>query len=144
MALDQLRDGSGVPAVDLGAAVIEVRDLRMRYGQSEVLSGVDFTVRPGEVLTLLGPNGAGKTTIIEILEGFRIRSAGEVRVLGADPASADEAWRARIGIVLQSGATTAAGGCATCCGISAGTTSRSAPAGGRGRGTSTSWSRRSV
>ena len=51
---------------------------------------------------MLGPNGAGKTTIIEILEGFRARSAGSVTVLGSDPATADEDWRARVGIVLQS------------------------------------------
>jgi ABC-2 type transport system ATP-binding protein len=83
-------------------AVVEVRDLRMRYGDVDVLDGVGFEIRRGEVVTLLGPNGAGKTTTIEILEGFRIRSAGAVRVLGADPASADEDWRARVGVVLQS------------------------------------------
>jgi ABC-2 type transport system ATP-binding protein len=83
-------------------AVIEVAGLRMRYGTNDVLAGVDFEVRRGEVRCLLGPNGAGKTTTIEILEGFRIRSAGEVRVLGADPARASEDWRARTGVVLQS------------------------------------------
>jgi ABC-2 type transport system ATP-binding protein len=67
-----------------------------------VLNGVSFAARRGEVLALLGPNGAGKTTTIEILEGFRIRSAGEVSVLGADPARGGEAWRARTGVVLQS------------------------------------------
>jgi ABC-2 type transport system ATP-binding protein len=82
--------------------VIDVRDLRMRYGNADVLNGVSFTARRGEVLVLLGPNGAGKTTTIEILEGFRIRSAGQVSVLGTDPAQAGEAWRARIGVVLQS------------------------------------------
>jgi ABC-2 type transport system ATP-binding protein len=82
--------------------VIDVRDLRMRYGSKDVLDGVTFGARRGEVLALLGPNGAGKTTTIEILEGFRMRSAGDVRVLGADPATAGEAWRARIGVVLQS------------------------------------------
>lgn len=82
--------------------VIEVRDLRMRYGSSDVLAGVDFTAHRGEVLTLLGPNGAGKTTTIEILEGFRLRSGGEVRVLGEDPAHGNEHWRARLGVVLQS------------------------------------------
>ena len=82
--------------------LIEVRDLRMRYGDNDVLTGVDLTVHRGEVVTLLGPNGAGKTTTIEILEGFRNRSAGEITVLGQDPATADEDWRARIGIVLQS------------------------------------------
>jgi ABC-2 type transport system ATP-binding protein len=82
--------------------VIEVRDLRMRYGSRDVLQGVDFQVGRGEVIALLGPNGAGKTTTIEILEGFRMRSAGEVSVLGVDPANGDERWRARIGVVLQS------------------------------------------
>jgi ABC-2 type transport system ATP-binding protein len=82
--------------------VIDVRDLRMRYGKTDVLSGVSFTARRGEVLVVLGPNGAGKTTAIEILEGFRIRSAGQVSVLGVDPAHGGEAWRARIGVVLQS------------------------------------------
>lgn len=81
---------------------VRVRDLRMRYGDNDVLAGVDLDIARGEVVTLLGPNGAGKTTTIEILEGFRMRSAGEVEVLGADPAHADEAWRARSGVVLQS------------------------------------------
>jgi ABC-2 type transport system ATP-binding protein len=82
--------------------VVDVRDLRMRYGTTEVLDGVEFTLRRGEVVTLLGPNGAGKTTTIEILEGFRLRSAGEVTVLGLDPARGGEDWRARLGVVLQS------------------------------------------
>src|SRR6201995_590881 len=82
--------------------VLDVRGLRMRYGKTDVLNGVSFTARHGEVLALLGPNGAGKTTTIEILEGFRMRSAGEVSVLGTDPARAGEAWRARTGVVLQS------------------------------------------
>ena len=82
--------------------MIDVRDLRMRYGKADVLNGVTFTARRGEVVALLGPNGAGKTTTIEILEGFRIRSAGQVSVLGVDPAHGGEAWRARIGVVLQS------------------------------------------
>jgi ABC-2 type transport system ATP-binding protein len=86
----------------IGEAVVEVRDLRMRYGTADVLDEVSFDIRRGEVVTLLGPNGAGKTTTIEILEGFRIRSAGDVSVLGVDPAAADEDWRARVGVVLQS------------------------------------------
>jgi ABC-2 type transport system ATP-binding protein len=81
---------------------VAVSDLRMRYGPNDVLHGVSFAVERGEVVTLLGPNGAGKTTIIEILEGFRRPSAGAVEVLGTDPAHADEDWRARVGIVLQS------------------------------------------
>ncbi|MFG2039612.1 ABC transporter ATP-binding protein [Dactylosporangium sp. NPDC048998] len=83
-------------------AVIEVEQLRMRYGDAEVLHGVDLRLGRGEVLALLGPNGAGKTTTLEILEGFRRRTGGEVRVLGVDPIGGDEAWRARLGIVLQS------------------------------------------
>jgi ABC-2 type transport system ATP-binding protein len=86
----------------VGETVIEVRDLRMRYGSVDVLHGVDFTAARGEVVTLLGPNGAGKTTTIEILEGFRVRSAGHVKVLGVDPAQGDETWRAKLGVVLQS------------------------------------------
>jgi ABC-2 type transport system ATP-binding protein len=81
---------------------IEVEGLRMRYGKNDVLHDVSFQVRRGEVLALLGPNGAGKTSTIEILEGFRMRSAGRVEVLGVDPARGSEQWRARIGIVLQS------------------------------------------
>lgn len=82
--------------------VLQVRDLQMSYGSSQVLKGVDFTARRGEVLALLGPNGAGKTTTIEILEGFRGRSAGEVDVLGSDPQQGNESWRSRLGVVLQS------------------------------------------
>jgi ABC-2 type transport system ATP-binding protein len=80
----------------------EVSDLRMRYGTTDVLHGIDFEIRTGEVVALLGPNGAGKTTTIEILEGFRARSAGRVTVLGADPEHGGEQWRARLGVVLQS------------------------------------------
>jgi ABC-2 type transport system ATP-binding protein len=82
--------------------VLDVRGLRMHYGEAQILRGVEFSAEPGEVVVLLGPNGAGKTTTIEILEGFRMRSAGEVSVLGVDPADGDEAWRARLGVVLQS------------------------------------------
>ncbi|MDN5857908.1 MAG: ABC transporter ATP-binding protein [Pseudonocardia sp.] len=82
--------------------VLDVRELRMRYGTHDVLTGVTFAATRGEVLALLGPNGAGKTTTIEILEGFRMRSAGRVSVLGTDPAHGNEAWRARLGVVLQS------------------------------------------
>jgi ABC-2 type transport system ATP-binding protein len=81
---------------------IEVNDLRMRYGNTDVLKGVTFDAKQGEVLVLLGPNGAGKTTTIEILEGFRMRSDGYVKVLGVDPAEGDEYWRAQLGVVLQS------------------------------------------
>ncbi|HLZ71143.1 MAG TPA: ABC transporter ATP-binding protein [Dehalococcoidia bacterium] len=81
--------------------VISVRGLRMTYGDFEAVRGIDLDVCRGEVFAALGPNGAGKTTTIEILEGFRQRTGGTVSVLGADPATADGAWRARIGVVLQ-------------------------------------------
>ncbi|MFH8615165.1 ABC transporter ATP-binding protein [Streptomyces sp. NPDC017979] len=83
-------------------AAVDVAGLRMRYGTDDVLRDVTFQARHGEVLALLGPNGAGKTTTVEILEGFRTRSAGRAAVLGVDPADGDEAWRARVGVVLQS------------------------------------------
>ncbi len=83
---------------------IEVHGLRKAYGPREVLHGLDLVVPTGEVFALLGPNGAGKTTTVEILEGYRRRDDGEVRVLGTDPEKADGAYRARIGIVLQSSA----------------------------------------
>jgi ABC-2 type transport system ATP-binding protein len=81
---------------------IQVDGLRKSYGQLEAVRGVSFAVRRGEVFGLLGPNGAGKTTTVEILEGYRERSAGEVAVLGFDPASRDRELRSRVGIVLQS------------------------------------------
>ncbi|MFF8941718.1 ABC transporter ATP-binding protein [Streptomyces sp. NPDC014864] len=74
----------------------------MRYGQRDVVDGLDLRIHRGELFGLLGPNGAGKSTTIEILEGYRRRSAGQVTVLGQDPEAGDAAWRARIGIVLQS------------------------------------------
>jgi ABC-2 type transport system ATP-binding protein len=80
---------------------ISVRALRKAYGGNEAVRGVDLEVAPGEVFAFLGPNGAGKTTTTEILEGYRRRSGGEVRVLGTDPEHADRRWRERIGIVLQ-------------------------------------------
>lgn len=80
---------------------VDVRDLWMRYCPHEVLRGIDLRIDPGTILGLLGPNGAGKTTTIEILEGFRRRSSGSVRVLGRDPERGGEDWRARLGIVLQ-------------------------------------------
>ena len=86
------------------ARAIEVRGLRKSYGPREVLHGLDLDIEAGEIFALLGPNGAGKTTTIEILEGYRERDDGEVRVLGVDPAGAGPGLRARIGIVLQSSA----------------------------------------
>jgi ABC-2 type transport system ATP-binding protein len=84
--------------------VISVRGLRMTYGHYEAVRGIDLDVPRGEVFAFLGPNGAGKTTTVEILEGFRQRTGGEVRVLGSDPADAGSAWRARVGVVLQESA----------------------------------------
>ena len=86
------------------SAVVSVRGLTKSYGDFEALKGVDFELHAGEVFGLLGPNGAGKTTTIEILEGYRDRDGGDVRVLGADPAKAGLEWRQRIGVVLQSSA----------------------------------------
>jgi ABC-2 type transport system ATP-binding protein len=83
-------------------AAIEVSDLRKSYGRVEAVRGLSFAVEPGEVYGLLGPNGAGKTTTVEILEGYRKRSAGEVRVLGHDPQERDRRLQERVGIVLQS------------------------------------------
>ncbi|MEU5565816.1 ABC transporter ATP-binding protein [Micromonospora musae] len=80
---------------------IAVRGLRKAYGDNVAVAGVDLDVRRGEVFALLGPNGAGKTTTVEILEGYRRRDAGEVRVLGSDPAAPAADWRSRVGIVLQ-------------------------------------------
>jgi ABC-2 type transport system ATP-binding protein len=85
----------------LAEPAIAVTGLRKRYGTHEAVRGVDLRVLPGEIFALLGPNGAGKTTTVEILEGFRSRSAGEVSVLGVDPGRGGSAWRDRIGVVLQ-------------------------------------------
>jgi ABC-2 type transport system ATP-binding protein len=90
-----MASGASTPA-------IEVVDLRKSYGELDAVRGISFEVGAGEVLALLGPNGAGKTTTVEILEGYRTRTSGEVRVLGEDPALAGTAWRERVGIVLQS------------------------------------------
>jgi ABC-type multidrug transport system ATPase subunit len=82
-------------------AAVTVEGLRKDYGGLRAVDGLSFTIEEGEVFALLGPNGAGKTTTVEILEGYRQRSAGEVSVLGFDPASGGRAYRERIGIVLQ-------------------------------------------
>jgi ABC-2 type transport system ATP-binding protein len=86
----------------ISGAAIEVEGLRKAYGDHEAVRGIGFTVRRGEVFGLLGPNGAGKTTTVEILEGYRARTAGRVAVLGADPGERTAALRERVGIVLQS------------------------------------------
>jgi ABC-2 type transport system ATP-binding protein len=80
---------------------VEVRDLRKAYGSFEAVKGIDLHVDAGEVFALLGPNGAGKTTTVEILEGHRTRSGGEVSILGSDPGKGDADLKRRIGIVLQ-------------------------------------------
>ncbi|MQA32149.1 ABC transporter ATP-binding protein [Modestobacter roseus] len=86
---------------DRDAPAVSVRGLRKSYGGKAVLDGLDLEVRRGECFALLGPNGAGKTTTIEVLEGVRRRDDGGVAVLGADPATAGRAWRARLGVVSQ-------------------------------------------
>ena len=82
--------------------VVEVRDLRKTYGDFTAVDGITFDIHRGETFALLGPNGAGKSTTIEILEGYRDRTGGDVRVLGTDPGRGGLDWKARIGIVLQS------------------------------------------
>ncbi len=81
--------------------VISISGLQKRYGDQEAVRGIDLHVMRGEIFAFLGPNGAGKTTTVEILEGFRQASAGQVLVLGEDPWKAPSSWRARIGAVLQ-------------------------------------------
>jgi ABC-2 type transport system ATP-binding protein len=84
-----------------GSPVIRVRGLRKSYGSTEAVRGIDLEVHRGEIFAFLGPNGAGKTTTVEILEGFRRASSGEIEVLGVDPARAKADWRERVGVVLQ-------------------------------------------
>jgi ABC-2 type transport system ATP-binding protein len=81
---------------------VRIRGLRKSYAGRSAVDGIDLDLARGEVFALLGPNGAGKTTTVEILEGYRRREAGQVEVLGVDPAVGGPAWRARLGIVLQS------------------------------------------
>jgi ABC-2 type transport system ATP-binding protein len=92
-----------IGAVSDSGPAIEVHDLHKRYGDYEAVRGIDLSVNRGEVFGLLGPNGAGKTTTVEILEGYRRRTSGEVSVLGYDPSGRERGFRQRIGIVLQSG-----------------------------------------
>ncbi len=86
-----------------GSPAISVSGLRKIYGGRAAVDGLDFRVKPGDVFALLGPNGAGKTTTIEILEGYRGRDGGDVRVLGLDPATAGSELRGRVGLMLQGG-----------------------------------------
>jgi ABC-2 type transport system ATP-binding protein len=86
---------------DADGPAIAVRGLRKEYGAFTAVDCIDFEVATGEIVAFLGPNGAGKTTVVEILEGYRERTAGEIRVLGQDPTTAPLVWRDRIGVVLQ-------------------------------------------
>jgi len=100
--LTQLRQD--FPVTNQSASAISVKGLRKSYGEFHAVDGIDLTVHQGEIFAILGPNGAGKTTTVEILEGYRTRDAGEVSVLGEDPATLGDkaySWRERIGIVLQ-------------------------------------------
>jgi ABC-2 type transport system ATP-binding protein len=98
-----LRTREAPPSLQTGheAPAIEARGLAMRYGDREVLHGIDLVVPHGMVMGFLGPNGAGKTTTVEILEGYRRRTGGQASVLGMDPATGGRQLRERIGIVLQ-------------------------------------------
>ena len=103
--MDSIRDERSAGQAGTASAsvppVITVRGLVKRYDSHQAVAGIDLEVRHGEIFAFLGPNGAGKTTTVEILEGFRQRTAGEVSVLGQDPAVADGTWRDRVGVVLQ-------------------------------------------
>ncbi|MFC9918464.1 ABC transporter ATP-binding protein [Agromyces binzhouensis] len=85
------------------APAVRIRGLRKQYARVAAVDGIDLDIPYGETFALLGPNGAGKSTTIEILEGYRLRTAGEVSVLGVDPARGGLDWKSRLGIVLQSG-----------------------------------------
>ncbi|HEU5001967.1 MAG TPA: ABC transporter ATP-binding protein [Actinomycetota bacterium] len=105
-----MTDGGDMPITETQPArdgtnatspVVQVRGLVKSYGSHPAVRGIDLEVHAGEIFAFLGPNGAGKTTTVEILEGFRKRTAGEVSVLGVDPARGTGAWRDRVGVVLQ-------------------------------------------
>src|SRR5512135_1634858 len=93
-----LADGQPAPP----PLAVRCRSLVKRYADVTAVDGLDLDVRRGECFALLGPNGAGKTTTVEILEGYRPRTGGEVDVLGVDPRRPTRQWRAQVGIVLQS------------------------------------------
>ena len=103
--MDSIRDERSAGQAGTASAsvqpVITVRGLVKRYDSHQAVAGIDLEVRHGEIFAFLGPNGARKTIPVEILEGFRQRTAGEVSVLGQDPATADGSWRDRVGVVLQ-------------------------------------------
>jgi ABC-2 type transport system ATP-binding protein len=103
MATSPIHRAEGEVEQDGDGAVVSVRGLRKRYGDVDAVAGIDLEIECGEVFALLGPNGAGKTTTVEILEGYRRRSAGDVTVLGVDPETGGRELRERIGIVLQEG-----------------------------------------
>src|SRR5215467_12661120 len=94
----QLAPGSALASPE---PVVSVRGLVKRYGSHVAVDGISLDVHRGEIFAFLGPNGAGNTTTVQILEGFRKRTGGDVSVLGADPAIASGAWRNRVGVVLQ-------------------------------------------
>ena len=104
VAVDGNSETRAQPLQSPTVSSVSVRDLHKSYGDLEAIRGISFEIERGEVFGLLGPNGAGKTTTVEILEGYRKRDAGEVEVLGVDPANAGGEWRERIGVVLQSSA----------------------------------------
>lgn len=85
----------------MSTPAISIKGLKKSYGSFEAVKGVDLEIAEGQIFAILGPNGAGKTTTVEILEGYRARSAGEVMVLGEDPSAPSRQWRQRVGIVLQ-------------------------------------------
>jgi ABC-2 type transport system ATP-binding protein len=103
--MDSVSEKYGVAQAATGSArsepVVSVRGLVKRYARHEAVAGIDLEARRGEIFAFLGPNGAGKTKTVEILEGFQQRTAGQVLVLGHDPATAGSAWRERVGVVLQ-------------------------------------------
>ena len=110
--MSELDHPGPVEAGHAGTLAVDVRGLVKSYSGTQVVRGIDLAIRHGEVFALLGPNGAGKTTTIEILEGYRTRDRGEVSVLGVDPGRERARLKSRIGIVLQSTASTGTSPCA--------------------------------